>query len=86
MIDILRDEEGRIITCPVTSMGVTPLADIASLVLTLQYVETPEELEINDYSQLQFQLTAPLALELARELERVATLLLAAVPSGTKTN
>ena len=38
----------------VTALGVTQIGAVASLVLIFQYVETLEELEINDYSRRSF--------------------------------
>jgi hypothetical protein len=83
-IQIKKDKQGTIITYPVTEMGVTPIGAIASLILILEYVETQEALEKEEYKQIQAILTAPMALELAEKLQTVATLLLAPQSSDTK--
>jgi len=67
-IQLEKDSDGNLITKPVTGWTLKAVADIV-LLLTIQYVETPEELETSDtHHQIQFVLKPEAALELAEIL------------------
>ena len=81
MLQLKKDREGNVITFPMTGWGITPVTAMESLILTIEYVETPEQLETGERNQLQTILSMPKALELAEELKKAAIAILA---SGTQ--
>jgi hypothetical protein len=50
---------------------------MSSLILTIQYAETPQELENGEVKQIQTQITTQKALELAEELRKATSAILA---------
>jgi hypothetical protein len=66
-----KDADGNIIANPITGWTTTAVAG-TSVLLAVQYVKTLAELETGDSSQIQLLLTAPLCLELADALKRLA--------------
>jgi hypothetical protein len=66
-----KDADGNIIVKPITGWTTTAVAG-TSVLLAVQYVETPAELETGDSSQIQLLLTAQRCLELADALKRLA--------------
>ena len=78
----LQVDEGGVITHPVTGWGTKPL-DGMMVLLAIQYVETPEQLENGERLQIQGLLNADKALELAEALKRAATIAINPPPSGT---
>ena len=69
------DSNGDIITKPVTGWITAPIAEIAVL-LAIQYVETPEELETGNSKQIQLVLMPQKCLELAEALTKAGKSLL----------
>jgi hypothetical protein len=69
------DQSGNVVTRPLTAWTMMPVADIAIL-LAIQYVETPVELETGDKHQIQLVLTPKQGLELAEKLTKLAKRLL----------
>jgi hypothetical protein len=47
----------------VTAWGITPVAEMSSLILTIQYAETPQEFENGEMKQIQTQITTQKAIE-----------------------
>ena len=70
-MQVQKDRDGKVITNPVTSWALMPVADIAVL-LAIQYSETPQELETGDTRQIQFLLRPQACLELAEKLTTLA--------------
>jgi hypothetical protein len=80
------DEKGNVMLKPVTGWTTGPVAQIAVL-LAIEYVETPEELETGGRKSIQFVLTPPQCLELAEVLARQAKRLLGdSLPPGKSPN
>ena len=77
------DSAGDVLTKPVTGWTTGTVAGIAVL-LAIQYVETPAELETGDSKQIQLTLTAQQSLELAKKLTTLAEILLADQSQATK--
>jgi hypothetical protein len=75
MSDFETDSNGDIITKPVTGWITAPVAEIAVL-LAIQYVETPEELEKGNSKQIQLVLMPQKCLELAEALTKAGKSLL----------
>lgn len=73
------DENGEVVMKPVTGWKIAPVAGIAVL-LAIQYVETPAELETGDSKSIQLVLTPQKCLELAEVLTRVAKRILEPQP------
>lgn len=73
------DSTGNVIMKPLTGWNILPVAGAAVLV-QIQYVETPEELEKGEQRVIQFALTPPMSLELAEALKRVANPLMPIAP------
>jgi hypothetical protein len=80
-MELQKDRDGNVIMCPMTGWGITPVTNMSSLILTVEYVETPEQLETGERNQLQTILTIPKAQELAEQLQKAANVMLA---SGTQ--
>jgi hypothetical protein len=80
-VQLETDENGDILTRPVTGWSIFPVAEIAVL-LAVRYVETPEQLETGANKQLQLVLTPQQCLELAETLKRRANAILAGGPEG----
>jgi hypothetical protein len=80
ILELQKDQNG-IIMCPMTGWGITPVADMASLLLTIEYMETEGQLETGERNQLQTILTIPKAQELAEELKKATNVMLT---SGTQ--
>jgi len=76
-MQLQKDSEGNILTVPVIAWGITPVAEASSLILTIQYAETLQELERGEVKQLQMQMTTQKALELAEELRKATSVILA---------
>ena len=74
-IRLQKDDSGNVVTCPVTGWGISPVAGMM-LLLIIQYVETPEQLENGARLQLQGMIQPPQALQLAEELKKAAKMLL----------
>lgn len=70
-ITLQKDDEGNVLTNPITNWVLTPAAEIAIL-LAVQYVETQDQLERWDTHQIQFVLTPQQGLELAEKLTKLA--------------
>jgi ssRNA-specific RNase YbeY (16S rRNA maturation enzyme) len=81
MLQLKKDREGNVITFPMTGWGISPVTAMGSLILTIEYVEAPEQFETGERNQLQTILTISKAQELAEELKRAASAILA---SGTQ--
>jgi hypothetical protein len=81
LLELQKDKEGNIITLPMTGWGITDVAGM-SLILTIQYVETPEQLETGERKQMQTIVTVQKALELAEALRRAASGLLGPLANG----
>jgi hypothetical protein len=81
--DLQKDANGNIITKPMTGWFMTTAFRIAVL-LAVQYVETPAELESTDRHQIQFVMTPQQCLELADRLTKVANRVLD--PTGETPN
>ena len=73
------DSSGNVIMKPLTGWNILPVAGAAVLV-QMQYVETPEELERGVKRVIQFALTPPMCLELAAALRTVANPLMPIAP------
>lgn len=80
-LELQNDNKGNVITCPMTGWGITPVTNTSSIILTIEYVETSEQLETGERKQLQTILTIAKAQELAEELKKAANIMLA---SGTQ--
>jgi hypothetical protein len=65
------DENGNIITKPVTGWSAAVIFE-STVLLQLQYVDTPLELEKGQNKSFQFVLTPPMCLELAVLLTKQA--------------
>jgi hypothetical protein len=81
--DLQKDGNGDVITKPLTAWFMTTAFQIGVL-LAVQYVETPQELESTDRHQIQFVLTPRQCLELADRLTKVANRVLD--PTGQAPN
>jgi hypothetical protein len=68
-------------TQPVTGWGVRPVAGLMVL-LQIEYVQNPEQLESGQRLQLQGLIRADLALEMAEALKRAADALVGGAPPG----
>jgi hypothetical protein len=77
-----KDGTGNVITYPVTGWLINPAAQIFVLA-TIQYAQTPQELETGVRRQIQFALTPQLALDLAEELKRTARSVLESLPGSS---
>jgi hypothetical protein len=82
-IELERDENGNLITRPVTGWKTMPAAGIA-VVLVIQYAEKPTDIENGTCKQLQCILLPQQALELAETLTKQAKRVLE--PSGETPN
>jgi len=80
-LTLQKDKNDNLIVYPVTELGITPVADM-SIIVILEYAETPEALESGERKQIQAMLTAPMALDFAEELKKIASVLLAPLPSN----
>jgi hypothetical protein len=74
------DAAGMVITRPVLGWTTAAVAG-SSVILQMQYAETPEELKTGGRS-IQFVLTPPQSLELAETLTKQAKRILDLKPSG----
>lgn len=81
--DLKKDENGNIITMPLTEWFMTSAFQMAVL-LAVRYAETQQELESDDTHQIQFLLTPRQCLELADRLTKVANRVLD--PTGQAPN
>lgn len=80
------DQQGNVITKPVTGYTTAPVAGIAVL-LAVQYVESQAELETGHSKQIQFVLTPQQSLEIADSLRRQAERILGeTLPPGKSPN
>jgi hypothetical protein len=73
-IELQTDGTGNVITCPMTGWGIKPVAE-TMILLAIEYVDSPEQLETGERKQLQAILHSHQALELAEELKKVVALL-----------
>jgi len=81
-----KDKNGDIVTKPVTGFATAPVVGTCVL-LAIQYVETPGELESGHNKQIQLILTPQQSLEIAESLTRQAERLLGDVlPPGKSPN
>jgi hypothetical protein len=78
------DRDGNIITKPVIGWTTATLADI-SVLLVIQYIETPQEIETGGKS-IQFVMMPQQCLELAEKLTTLAKRVLDQPPSGKPAN
>ena len=74
-LELHKDENGNVITRPVTGWITTPVAGMFVLV-AIQYAEKQSDIETGDLKQLQCILLPQQALELAETLTRQAKRLL----------
>ena len=82
---LLKDENGDVILQPLVDFGVAPVAGVSVLV-ALDLVNSPEELETGQRRRVQLVMPPQVALELAETLTKVAKGLLEPPPSGTVRN
>jgi hypothetical protein len=75
------DESGNIIMFPVSGWTTVSAMDSA-VILALTYLRSPEELQTNSQSQIQFVMTPPQCLEIAEALRRAGEKLMSATPGG----
>jgi hypothetical protein len=84
--NLTKDENGNIVTRPMTGWTMFSLADIA-VGLAVEYVESPHQLETGSRKSLQLALTPQACLELAEALTRQARRLLdSTLPQGHSPN
>ena len=69
------DSDGHIVTKPVTGWTTASLAGV-SVLLAIQYAETPQALETEDSKQIQLVLMPQQCLELAEALKKAGKSLL----------
>jgi hypothetical protein len=69
------DEDGNIITNPVTGWVSTTFAEM-SVLLAIRYAPTPEALESGDSKSIQFVMTPQQCLELSERLTKLAKIVL----------
>ena len=74
-LELKKDENGNVVTNPVTGWTMISVEDM-SLLLAIQYVETPQELETGSTHQIQLLLMPQECLKLAEALTRNAKRLL----------
>lgn len=67
--------DGNIITCPITGWEMRTAGDTALLVV-IEYIDLPEQLETGERKQLQTIVTPHEALEFADSLQKYARLIL----------
>lgn len=70
------DASGNIVTYPVTGWELRSVANM-SIMVVIEYIESPEQLETGERKQLQTILSAPQALDFAETMKKAATVLLA---------
>lgn len=76
-----QDENGNIVTCPLTGWNIMPVAGAVAL-CQLSYVKTPEDLATDKAHRIQLVMTPQQALELGETLQRQAKHLLTPDPSA----
>jgi len=73
--ELQKDENGNVVTKPITGWSVTPVAEI-SILLAIEYIETLEEFENDGRHQIQFVVTPHECLNLAETLTKLGKRLL----------
>lgn len=70
-MQLIKNENGDVVTQPVTHWGIAPAADM-NVLLAIAFVNSQEALEKEEYRQVQLLLTPQKCLELAEALTRQA--------------
>lgn len=69
--DLQKDEQGYIICKPIKELMATAIAG-TSVLLVVRYIDSPEQLQKDEFGQIQFGLTPQQCLDLANLLQKAA--------------
>lgn len=81
--ELEKDSQGNVITKPVVGWITAPMAGMA-VILQMQYVDSPEQLDAGGRTKLQFVLTPQQCQELAETLTRQAARVMNSPDTGRR--